>query len=452
MKIKLKKGLNLNIEGALENFKDVESISARRCALVPDDYPGFTPKVDVKPGDSVKIGTALMHDKTQPDLRLVSPLAGTVVEVNRGDRRKLLSVVVEASDSQEFEQYDADAASAAGADSLRSMLGRSGLLALLRERPYDIVPRIDSSEPVRDIFVTAIDSSPLAAPMLSGLEDTANKAVLESGIKALSALTSGKVYVSVAPGFPFGELKGAEMVEVEGPHPAGLVGSQIAAIAPINKGERVWTLDLTALYRIGYLMRTGRVLSEAVVALVGPEVEKPGLVRIAVGASMEEILRGRLRNSGRHQRVVSGNVLTGVAVDAAKGFLRYPYRQVTVIAEGDDVDEFMGWASFSPFKMSTSTSFPGHFLGKLFAPDARLNGGRRAMIMSGQYDKYVDLDIMAEYLLKAIISRNIDDMEKLGIYEVAPEDFALAEYADTSKLPLQQIVRDGLDYLRKELE
>jgi len=185
--------------------------------------------------------------------------------------------------------------------------------------------------------------------------------------------------------------------------------------------------------------------------VTGPEVAAPTLVRTICGASVDSIAGKLIPTDGRHLRVISGNVFTGTVVDA-DGYLRYPYRQITVIPEGDDVDEFMGWASLSPSKMSQSRSFPGHFLGRLFRPDARINGGRRAMIMSGEYDKMIPMDILPEYLVKAILSKNIEDMEKLGIYEVAPEDFAAAEYADTSKLPLQQIVRDGLDYLRKELQ
>lgn len=192
--------------------------------------------------------------------------------------------------------------------------------------------------------------------------------------------------------------------------------------------------------------------AETVVAVTGPEVSEPCLLGAVIGARVAPLLAGRVADNGHSVRVVSGNLLTGTAIDASNGYLRYPYRQITVIADGDDVDEFMGWASLSPSKMSESRSFPGHFLKRLFVPDARLHGGRRAMIMSGQYESTLPMDILPEYLIKAILSHNIEEMEKLGIYEVAPEDFAAAEYVDTSKLPLQQIVRDGLDYLRKELE
>lgn len=177
------------------------------------------------------------------------------------------------------------------------------------------------------------------------------------------------------------------------------------------------------------------------------------MVVTTAGALIEPLLGGMLADDGRNKRIISGNVLTGIAVGMGPdAFLRAPYNQITVIAEGDDVDEFMGWASMSPSKMSVGRSFPLSGLRKLFRPDARLNGGRRSMIMSGEYDRMMPMDILPEYLVKAIMARDIEKMEQLGIYEVAPEDFALAEYADTSKLPLQKIVREGLDYLRKELE
>ncbi|MDE6061632.1 MAG: NADH:ubiquinone reductase (Na(+)-transporting) subunit A, partial [Duncaniella sp.] len=202
--------------------------------------------------------------------------------------------------------------------------------------------------------------------------------------------------------------------------------------------------------RMGSLALTGKPDWTASVAVTGSEVKEPRIENTIVGAELSAILEGELKADGRHQRIISGNVLTGTP-EGLDGFLRYPYRQVTVIPEGDDADEFMGWASLSPSKMSVSPSFIGRFLGRKFAPDARLNGGRRAMIMSGEYDKVFPMDILPEYLIKAILAKDIDRMEALGIYEVAPEDFALAEYVDPSKLELQKIVRDGLDYLRSEV-
>lgn len=443
MKIRLKKGLDLRLEGAVTDFSTVaQAAGVRSFAICPDDFPGFVPKPAVKDGQPVLAGQPLLFDKNHPGIKLVSPVAGTVAGVVRGERRKILYVAVEASGSDESQRFDTSAP-------LLTLLCESGLFAAFRRRPYDVVP--DPAVRPRDIFVTAFDSAPLAVPLSVQFGPDAPQA-LARAVEALATLTDGKIYISRRPGQLPADVPGAVMADIEGPHPAGNPGVQIAAIAPVNKGDTLWTLDIVTLYKIGRLLLTGSLDTSAVVAVTGPEVARPGLVRTFAGAAVAPLLSGRLSDTGAHLRVISGNVLTGVAVDAAEGFLRFPYRQITVIAEGDDVNEFMGWASLSPDKMSVSRSLPLHGIRKAFAPDARLLGGRRAMIMSGLYDKVLPMDILPEYLLKAIISRNIDDMEALGIYEVAPEDFALCEFVDPSKLPVQQIVRDGLDYLRKELE
>ncbi len=439
MRVKLHKGLNLRLAGAVTDKTPVE-VKAAKCAIIPDDFPGFLPKLDVKEGCAVKVGSVLMHDKLHPEVCLVSPVSGTVSAVVRGDRRKILRVEIENDGKHDAETFDPKAP-------LRELLGRSGLFAMMRNRPYDIVPDL-SVEP-RDIFVTAIDSAPLALP-LAGQPWTDANDVLETAVKAMNTLTCGKVFLGIDDEWPFGTVKGTEQVTFEGPHPVGNVGIQIANVAPVNKGEDVWALDVVTLYKIGKLLLTGTLDSSTIVAVTGPEIERPYVAKTVVGAEMSALVGNRLKADGCHKRVISGNVLTGAAVGET-GYLRAPYRQVTVIAEGDDVDEFMGWASLSLSKLSVNRAIPFRGLRKLFSPDARLNGGRRAMILSGEYDKVMPADILPEYLLKAIISRNIDDMEALGIYEVAPEDFALCEFVDASKLPVQQIVRDGLDYLRKEL-
>lgn len=442
MTLKLKKGLNLALEGAVGPDSTVKNVEPVTCAVVPDDFPGFTPKLDVKEGDTVEVGSPLMHDKTCVDLRLVSPVSGKVKAVVRGERRKILRVVVENDRKATAARFDTSLPVA-------TLMAQSGLLAMIRRRPFDVVA--DPTRTPRDIFVTAMDTAPLAVSPASTLGKDAPEA-LAAAVKALATLTAGKVYISHGADWQFGNVPGAEMVGVEGPHPAGNVGIQIANIAPINKGETVWALDIVTLYKIGRLLLTGEIDPRVTVAVTGPEVSDPALVTTVAGADIKALTAGRLKDDGRHQRIISGNVLTGTAVSEADGYLRWPYRQVTVIAEGDDVDEFMGWASVAPSKMSVHSALPLHGLRRLFSPDARLNGGRRAMIMSGEYDKVLPMDVMAEYLLKAIMSHNIDDMEALGIYEVTPEDLALCEFVDTSKLPVQQIVRDGLDYLRKETE
>lgn len=445
MKIRLNKGTTLRIAGAATSYTPVAEINPELFAICPDDFPGFTPKTAVAPGDAVEVGSPLLTDKKHPQVMLVSPVSGTVKDVVRGDRRKILRIEIEAKSNQEYKSFDKPT-DAAG---IRALLASSGLLAMMRQRPYDIVPNPDDT--VRDIFVTAISSAPLEAPTEAPAGQDLADAI--AAVKALGKISNGKVYVSYAAGTNFPALEGAEMVEIEGPHPAGLVGVQIANIKPVNKGEIVWTLDLDVLLRLGRLLRTGKLDTKVNVCIAGPEVATPCVISTYAGAHMAELLKGRLSTDGKHQRIISGNVLTGTATgDGDDAYLRAPYRQVSVIAEGDDTDEFMGWASMSPSKMSRSRSFALSFLTRLFKPDARINGGRRAMIMSGEYDKMMPMGILPEFLIKAIIAKDIEKMEQLGIYEVAPEDFSLAEYADTSKLPLQQIVRDGLNHLRKELE
>lgn len=446
MELKIKKGLNLTLEGAVQQGITPLEVPVSLCAVVPDDFHGFIPKVEAKEGTDVAAGSPILFDKVHPEVKLVSPVAGRVKAVVRGERRKILRVEIEAASTTAVQPRFSRPSNSAEA---RSFLATSGLLAMFRQRPYDIVPSPDSS--VRDIFVTAFDCAPLASHEVSTGALLFDSKDFEAGVAVLNLITEGKVYISRRAG-TLSDIKGAEMIDVEGNYPASNVSVQIAAVSPVNKGETVWTLDIVTLGRIGRLATTGVVDFTTVVALCGPEVESPALLKTTVGASIAPLIEGRLKKTTKNLRVISGNVFTGTAVNPEDGFLHAPYRQITVIAEGNDVDEFMGWASLAPNKMSESRTFPGHFFKRLFTPDARLHGGRRAMIMSGQYDKVMPMDILTEYLVKAILSHNIEDMEKLGIYEVAPEDFAAAEYVDTSKLPLQQIVRDGLDYLRKELE
>ncbi|MBD5322298.1 MAG: Na(+)-translocating NADH-quinone reductase subunit A [Bacteroides sp.] len=443
--INLKKGLNMRLEGSLTATDVAATVMPDKIAIIPDDFPGFLPKPDVKEGDTVEPGSPLMHDKNDTDVRLVSPVAGTVESIVRGPRRKIERIVINCPDSK-------TAVSATGSapefneQAIRTALKSSGLWAMMRRRPYDIIP-MESDTP-RDIFITAMDTAPLALnleEMVKGME-----AYLTKGVEALSKLTHGTIYICVASGSKLPDIKGAEMVELPMLHPAGNAGVQIANIAPVNKGEAVWTIDIVTLAKIGRLMTDGCVDYSVNVAITGSEVIDPKVIATVPGAPLASLTAGNVKADGRNHRIISGNVLTGIPV-GEDGFLRYPYRQVTVIPEGDDADEFMGWASLSPSKMSESRSFLGKLFGRKFSPDARLQGGRRAMIMSGIYDDYIPMDIMPEYLIKAILAKDIDSMEALGIYEVAPEDFALAEYADPSKLELQRIVREGLDYLRSEV-
>ncbi len=443
--INLRKGLDINIRGAATVSQPLTRMPAR-CAVIPDDYPGITPKVDVKEGDHVLAGTPLIHDKQFPDIRIVSPVAGTVEAVVRGERRKLERIVI-VPDSKNPEEAAALPSAPSDRTTAQRLLLDSGLWAQMRQRPYGIVPRPGTAP--RDIFVTTFDSAPLAPDWSAFAADKI--AELNAGVSLLRHLTDGDVYVGVRPGSPLAAIEGAKIVTVNGPHPAGNAGIQIANVKPVNKGDIVWTLDLPTLLRIGMLVSHGKLCSDVVVPLTGCEVTEPKYVLTKIGADMATLMKGEINDDTIHHRVISGNVLTGIPVSPADGFLHYPYTQVTVIAEGDDVADFLGWASLSPQKMSVSRSFPGHFLKKAFCPDARILGGRRAMIMSGVYDKVLPMDIMPEYLIKACIARDLDRMEQLGIYEIVPEDIALCEYVDPSKLELQKILSDALEYMFKEL-
>lgn len=439
-KIRIKRGLDIPLAGKPSDKVTIDSTS-HLFAIYPDDFPGPVWKVVVKPGDKVNEGDVLLTDKASGKICLVSPVSGEIKEINRGERRHINFVSIEASPAIKGEEKPTVSLNS---NDTKELLQKSGLWAMMRQRPYDIVPEPDV-EP-RDIFVTAFDTAPLAGEIIVK-ED---KEWLEKGLEVLSKLTKGQVYLSIRYGQEI-TSKVAEVYEIEGPHPAGNVGPQIAAIKPVNKGEIVWTLDARTVVRIGKLCTRGLYDFDTLVAVTGPEVKDPHLVKTRVGASVEGILKGLIDNHDG-KRIISGNVLTGIKV-GVEGFLRYPYRQLTVIEEGDTADEFMGWASMNPGKFSVKRTFPAFLRGlsKPFSFDARIKGGKRAMILSGEYDRVFPFDIYPEYLLKAIMANDIDRMEKLGIYEVAPEDFALPEFVDTSKIELQKTVREGLDYLRKEL-
>ena len=436
--IKIKKGLDIPLQGKASGTP-VDDRESELFAITPDDFPGCTWKAVVKAGDSVAHGSPLLNDKASGTITLTSPVDGTVKEIHRGERRKIEFVSVEKGVCTD----KADFNTSTEREQIRTTLQASGMWAMMRQRPFDIVPEAESTP--RDIFVTAFDSAPLAPAIL---EDSLAP-YLEKGLEIHKRLTDGHVYLGVRAGSGI-TSRVAEVYEFEGPHPAGNVGTQIAAINPVNKGETVWTLDAETAARIGKLYTDGNLDFSTVVAITGPEAKSPHSVRTIIGASLKTLLKGAV--AGNDTRIISGNVLTGVK-ETADGFLRYPYRQITLIQEGEHADEFMGWASMNPRKFSVKHTFPAFLRGltKPYDFDSRIKGGHRAMILSGEYDKVFPMDIYPEYLLKAILAGDIDKMEKLGIYEVAPEDFALPEFVDTSKNELQKIVREGLDNLRKEL-
>ncbi|MBQ6048980.1 MAG: Na(+)-translocating NADH-quinone reductase subunit A [Bacteroidaceae bacterium] len=436
--IKLRKGLDINLKG-----KAIEETASVNCpgeyALVPDDFTGVKPKVVVKEGDAVKVGDALFVDKLHPEVKFVSPVSGTVSMVERGDRRKLLSIRVKPDGKQETRQFDVKG-------DMKELLAESGLFAFFRQRPYDVVANPEDTP--KAIFISGFNSMPLSQNfeyVLKGQEKE-----FQAGISALSKIA--KVHLGISAKQTSPALTGAKDCEVtvfDGPAPAGNVGVQINHVDPINKGEVVWTLGAEEVIFVGRLMTTGKVDLTRTIALAGSEVKAPKYYRILVGQKLTTLLENNVNLEG--SRVINGNVMTGLK-SCADGFLAAHATEVNVIPEGDHADEFMGWIMPRFNSFSTSRSYFSWLLGKKkeYTIDARIKGGERHMIMSGEYDRVFPMDIYAGYLIKAIITGDIDRQEALGIYEVAPEDFALAEFVDSSKLELQRIVREGLDILRKE--
>lgn len=444
--VKISKGLDINLKGApVAETTKVEA--AKLYALMPADFTRVTPKVVVKPEDVVKAGEPLFVDKNCPEIQFVSPVSGKVVAVNRGERRRVLSVVVESDGKFESVEYKAKDVLSLSAEEVKADLLKSGLFAFMRQRPYDVIAT--PSDSPRAIFVSAFDSKPLAVDFeiaLKGNEDD-----FQIGLDALSRIAP--VYLGVGASQKAAALSVAKNVTItifKGPHPAGNVGVQINHVAPVNKGEIVWTIGAEEVIFIGRLFNKGKVDFTRTVALAGSEVKNPSYSKVVLGAQISTLVAGRLKDENP-LRVIDGNVLTGKPT-TTDGFLGAFSTEVTVIPEVMGGDEAFGWIAprFSMF--STSRSYFSWLTPKRsYTIDARIKGGERHMIMSNEYDKVFPMDIYPEYLIKAIITGNIDKMEELGIYEVAPEDFALCEFVDSSKLELQRIVREGLDKLRAEM-
>ena len=451
--VKVKKGLDIKLKGkAPKVFLGIAQSDSY--AIVPDYYVGITPKVVVHAGDRVKAGTPVMYDKSHPEIKIVAPVSGEVTGIIRGEKRKILRITIKPDEQIEYEQFETIDPASADPERLKALLLEAGLWPCIRQRPYDRVA--SPAETPRDIFVTAHFTAPLA-PGFDFLVK-GHEAALRVGLEVLARLTPGKVYLGMKGGDKLPDLPDeVEIVELYGPHPIGNVGVMINHIKPVNKGETVWTLNATDVLFIGRFFLQGRVDFMRLIALTGSEMTERGYVKAIAGCTIDSLVQGKINSqfsipTDKHLRIICGNVLTGIKV-ALDDYLSPFENQLTVIPEGDDVDEFVGWAMPGFGKYSVSRTYFSWLLGrhKDYIIDARIRGGKRAMIMSNEYDKVFPMDILPEYLLKAIITSDIEKMENLGIYEVAPEDFALCEFVDTSKIEIQKIVRDGLGLLYKEM-
>jgi Na+-transporting NADH:ubiquinone oxidoreductase subunit A len=440
--IKLRKGLDINLQGKAEE-KRIELKSNGQYALVPDDFEGVVPKVVVKEGDKVKAGDALFVNKQYPEVKFASPVSGTVREVVRGERRKVLCIRVEADAQQEQVDFGKKDVTKMDGKAVVDALLEAGIFGYINQLPYAV--STNPSQLPKAVFVSALRDMPLAADF--EFEVKGQEGDFQAGLTALSKIA--KTYLGCGVHSSFENYQNVEVTVFDGPCPAGNVGVQVNHLDPVNKGEVVWTVEPTVVLFIGRLFNTGKVNLRRTVALCCSEVKAPAYVDMLVGEELSTLLSNSY-DADHHVRIINGNVLTG-KVTTKEGFLGAHTSEITVIPEGDDADEFAGWIMPRFKQFSVNRSYFSWLCGKKkYALDARVKGGERHMIMSGEYDRVLPMDIYGEYLIKAIIAGDIDRQEALGIYEVSPEDFALAEFVDSSKLELQRIVREGLNILRKE--
>ena len=442
---KLKKGLDLKLEGvALKAYREVSSVT--EYAVAPQDFYGITPRLITKEGDHILAGEPLFTDKQTGKIQIVSPVSGIVKEIERGDRRKIQFIRITPDAHQEIKEWPILDIEKTSKEEILERLLQSGLFAFFKQRPYDVTA--SPTDLPKGIFVSTFNKMPLAADfsyVVNGQEEE-----FKLGISVLEKIA--KVHVGISPeqkNTDLMPLHNAEVNVFQGPNPAGNIGVQINHVSPINKGEIVWTLGAEEVIFIGRLFKTGKIDLTRNIAVAGSEVCEPTYIKTKIGAAIKDIIGNNLKRQ-EHTRIINGNPLVGTRT-SLEGFLGAHVTELCAIPEGDNVHEVFGWIAPRLNDFSTSRSyFSWLFRKKSYAPDCRIKGGLRHMIMSAEYERVFPMDIYPSYLIKAIITGNIDRQEELGIYEVAPEDFAVAEYIDSSKLELQRIVREGLDLLRKE--
>lgn len=441
--IKIKKGLNINLIG--EAKKEISNIEAGYYAVKPTDFIGVFPKVLVAEGDFVKAGTPLFYDKYRENIQFTAPVSGTIEEINRGDKRVLQEIRIKADlkfDSVDFGKENAESLKK---EAIIEKMLKSGCWPMMRQRPYSIIAN-PMDEP-RDIFVSAFDTSPLA-PCYSFIIKN-NIEAFQTGLNVLKILGGKNAKLGLPGGqTDFPKISNVDISYFDGPHPAGNISTQVHALNPINKGEIIWYVNPQDLIIIGRLFNSGKLNTSILVPLTGSEVKDPKYFQTYKGAGLKALANNNLNDGDI--RYISGNVLTGKKI-RLDGFLGFYHNQFTIIPEGK-YHEFFGWALPGIGKFSFSKSFPSFlFPNRKYRLDTNFHGAERAYVMTGQYEKVFPMDIYPMQLIKACLAENIDMMEKLGIYEVDEEDFALIEVIDTSKTEIQEIIRKGLDLIRKEM-
>ena len=445
--IRIKKGLTIKLKGKAE-----ESISAAPrsgiFAIQPKDFHGITPKLTVKVGAEVAVGDVLFYSKSNEQIKFTSPVSGTVTEITRGAKRRILAIVNEAKSEDEFKNFGKEDALSLSKEQVLSKILESGCWSFVNQRPYDVIA--NPADEAKAIFVSSFDTAPLAPNYAFALKG--QEAAFQAGINALTKLTTGKVYLSVNESSSFfSKTENVELVNVTGKHPAGNVGVQISKVAPISQGEKVWTVNAQDVAIIGNLFLTGEYKPNRVIALAGSEVNAPQYYNVTAGQGLDSLLEGKI--NADNTRVISGNVLTGDKEASKGGYLGHYDNVVSVIPEGN-VYRMFGWIPFlgsSTIHSASKTSFSWLSPNKEYTLNTNLQGEERAMVVTGEMEKVMPIDIFPMQLIKAVLANDIEKMENLGIYEVAPEDFALVDYTSSSKIEAQAIIRKGLDLMINEV-
>jgi len=440
--IVVKRGLDLKLVGK-PSLEILEATLSQDFSIYPADFHGVYPKLVVKENDSVKAGDILFYDKNSEKVKFVSPVSGKIKEIVRGERRKVLEIKILADNNISYKKIN-KLKSDSPSDIIDYLL-ENGLWTFVKQRPYDVIA--DPSSNPKEIFISGFDSSPLSADYDFTTKDQ-KESILEA-IKYLSKLTKGSINISLrkeSNSF-LKDLNNVVIHNVSGPHPSGNLSTIINRVSPINKGDIVWTLNLPDLVVIGNTILNGKFSPERLIALVGSSISKPQYIKVLLGSNISTFLNLNDSNS----RIISGNVFTGTKIDL-NGHLRYYSNEITAIPEGNDYDLF-GWAKpmFEKFSVSRALTFSWLFPNKNYDLNTNTNGEHRAFVVTGSFEEVFPLDIYPMQILKACMYKDLDEMEALGMYEVSPEDFALTEFICVSKQPHQNIIRDGLDLMKKEI-
>lgn len=442
--VKVKKGLKLSFKGEAEKILETAPLS-KTYAIKPPNFYSVVPKMTVKEGAKLKAGDELFYSKYADQTRFVAPVSGVLKEIVRGAKRKILELRIEADSQIEYKDFGSLDPLSASAEQVKSKVFESGLGAFIKQRPYDVLANAED-EP-KAIYVTTFNSAPIVGDLEFILKN--KQELFQTGINVLSKLTKGKVYVGVeASSNSFlKSIDDAEILSVSGPHPAGNIGTLVHETEPMNQGERVWSVGAEDVTIIGELFKTGKFNAERTVAVTGESAKARKYYKTLIGAEIQSFVGDIEDNS----RLISGDVLTGDKVEATS-YMNFYDNELSVIPEGDNYRMF-GWLPFkdnhvhSMSKTSLSWLFPK----KKYSINTNLNGEERALVVTGEMEEVMPLDIYPMELLKACLAGDIEKMENLGIYEVIPEDFALIDYTNTSKIEAQQIIRNGLDLMLTEV-